>query len=79
MTPLVTAAIKLLLSGIKGGGGGGGGGGRGQKSDYEKQQDYHAKQMAAGGQFGDIMKNRKRPGMSPTAQRFLSQYGPNVG
>jgi hypothetical protein len=80
MTPLVTAAIKLLLSGIsKGGGGGGGGSGKPELSAWEKSNEYHKKAMADGGGYADVLKNRKTPQVSRTGQNFLKRFGPNVG
>ena len=81
MTPIVTAAIQLLLSGISGGGSGGGSGGSGKPelSAWEKSNEYHKKDMADGGGYADVVKNRKSPALSRTGQNFLRRFGPNVG
>lgn len=77
MTPLITAAIKLLLSGVRKGGGGGGGG-RPEKSDWEKHNEWNKKDLASGGHAQRVRDaNSRTPRFtSPTANNFLNRYTP---
>ena len=75
MTPLITAAVRLLLSGVRKGSGSGSG--RPEKSAWEKHNEWNKKDLASGGHARRIREAAgKTPRYSPTTENFLKRFSP---